>query len=86
MIYNDFYDWLLNEKKLSQRAAKDVISRYKRIIKLLNIDEIDTFTIEKLNTNAEFVETSMFIKSQLRRACSLWNEFGEKYATTSYSR
>lgn len=76
MNYNDFLNWLLKEKKLSQRAAKDVISRCKRIIKLLKIDEIDEFTIEKLNTNAEFVEKSMFIKSQLRRACYLWNEFG----------
>lgn len=78
MNYDIFLNWLIDEKKLSQRAAKDVISRSKRICKILNINEIGDSTIEILNDNKEFSEKSMFIKSQLRRACNLWTEFGEK--------
>ena len=78
MCYDDFLNWLLNEKKLSQRAAKDVVSRCKRICNILNIENIDASTITKLNSNAEFAEKSMFIKSQLRRAVNLWVEFGGK--------
>ncbi|MBQ9940900.1 MAG: hypothetical protein IJO74_05115 [Clostridia bacterium] len=78
MSYDNFFNWLLDDKKLSQRAAKDVISRCKRICKILNVDKIGDSTIEKLNINTEFSEKSMFIKSQLRRACTLWVEFGGK--------
>lgn len=84
MNYDNFLNWLLGEKQLSQRAAKDVVSRSKRICKILNINEIGDSTVEMLNANKEFSEKSMFIKSQLRRACNLWNEFGrknEKYNT-----
>ncbi len=79
MNYNDFLKWLLEEKKLSQRAAKDVVSRCKRVCKILNTNEIEDSTIEKLNTNLEFAEMSMSVKSQLRRASKLWIEFGGKY-------
>ncbi len=78
MNYDIFLNWLLEEKKLSQRAAKDVISRCKRVCKILNIQEIKCSTIEKLNTNIEFSKKSMFIKSQLRRASNLWIEFETK--------
>lgn len=79
MNYDIFFNWLMDEKKLSQRAAKDVISRCKRICKILSINEIEISTIEKLNINTEFSKKSMFVKSQLRRACTLWVEFGGKY-------
>ena len=39
MNYDIFLNWLIDEKKLSQRAAKDVVSRCKRICKMLNINE-----------------------------------------------
>lgn len=78
MNYDAFLDWLLEEKKLSQRAAKDVISRCRRICKILNINKFESSTIERLNINVEFSEKSMFIKSQLRRAYNLWNEFEEQ--------
>ena len=37
MNYDTFLEWLLTEKKLSLRAAKDVVSRCKRICNMLNI-------------------------------------------------
>lgn len=78
MNYDNFFEWLVDEKNMSQRAAKDVISRCKRLCKILNSTKIENTTIEKLNNNTEFLDKSMFIKSQLRRACTLWIEFGGK--------
>ena len=76
MQYNSFLDWLINTKNISRRAAKDVVSRCRRICNILNVDAIDADTLQSLNNNAEFIEKSMFIKSQLRRAIALWLEFG----------
>ena len=86
MNYDVFLEWLLVEKKMSRRAAKDVVSRCKRICNMLNINEIEVSTIESLNLSKEFLEKSMFIKSQLRRACTLWIEHGGKNGVTNHSR
>ncbi len=86
MNYDVFLEWLLDEKKLSQRAAKDVVSRCKRICNMLDVSKIDISTIEILNLNKEFLEKSMFIKSQLRRACTLWVEYGGKNGVSNHSR
>ncbi len=75
MNYDVFLEWLMKEKNLTKRGAKDVISRCKRICKILKIDTINSSTTISLNSNIEFTEKSMFIKSQLRRACTLWLEF-----------
>lgn len=68
-------EWLMNEKKMSIRSAKDVISRCSRVYRMLNIDSIDSDTLEKLQKNEEFKTNSMFIKSQLKRAVALYLEF-----------
>lgn len=80
MDYDKFYQWLIEEKSLSNRSAKDVVSRCKRICtKILFVDDLNSETIDLLNSNDEFLNCSMFIKSQLRRAVSLYAEFeGEK--------
>ncbi len=74
----EFYDWLINEKKISVRSARDVLSRCRRICSFLSISEFDENTLNDLNENELFMAQSMFIKSQLRRAVSLWNEYGRK--------
>lgn len=68
-------EWLMNEKKLSIRSAKDVISRCGRIYRMLDIDSIDNVTLENLQNNEEFRASSMFIKSQLKRTVTLCLEF-----------
>ncbi len=78
MYYPAFYDWLINEKKISVRSAKDVLSRCRRICSFLSISEFDANTTNDLNENKSFIAQSTFIKSQLRRAVSLWNEYGGK--------
>lgn len=78
MDYSGFYDWLISDKKMSVRSAKDVLSRCKRICIFLSIDKFGDNTVEELNSNESFQKQSMFIKSQLRRAVSLWCEYGGK--------
>lgn len=80
MDYDKFYQWLIEEKSLSNRSAKDVVSRCKRICtKILSVETMSESTIDMLNSNEIFLNCSMFIKSQLRRAVSLYIEFeGER--------
>ena len=75
MEYSLFLEWLIANKKMSQRAAKDVLSRCKRARKIVEDDVINKQTIEQLNISEEFNSKSMFIKSQLRRAVNLFCEY-----------
>lgn len=71
----ELLEWLINAKNMSIRSAKDVISRCGRVCRMLNIDSIGSDTLEVLQSNSEFEESSMFIKSQLKRAVALYIEF-----------
>lgn len=73
-------EWLISEKNMSIRSAKDVISRCGRVRRILHTDFISSDTLDNLQNNDEFEESSMFIKSQLKRAVTLYNEF-EKTTT-----
>ncbi len=68
-------EWLMTEKKMSIRSAKDVISRCGRIYRMLDIGSIDGDTMDTLQNNEEFRASSMFIKSQLKRTVTLCLEF-----------
>lgn len=75
MDFDNFFDWLMNEKKLSKRSAKDVVSRLRRALAMVETEIIDETSLTKLNSSQRFDECSMFIKSQLRRSITLYNEF-----------
>ncbi len=75
MDYSGFYDWLMCEKTMSRRAAKDVISRLKRVQSILKIKDAECYSLQELNSAPAFQDCSMFIKSQLRRTITLYNEF-----------
>ena len=68
-------EWLMNEKKMNKRSAKDVLSRCGRVYRMLGINTFDSDTIEKLQQNDEFEASSVFIKSQLKRTVTLYLEF-----------
>ncbi len=74
--------WLIDEKHMSSRSAKDVQSRCGRIYRMLNINELNNKTMEQLLACEQFQESSMFIKSQLKRTVTLYLEYtshiGEK--------
>lgn len=71
----ELLEWLMTAKKMSVRSAKDVISRKGRILRMLGINEIDDTTLEKLLVCDQFIGSSMFIKSQLKRTVALYMEY-----------
>lgn len=75
MNYMDLYQWLIQEKQLGSRSAKDVVSRCKRISRMLDTDVLNHSTANFLEQNEQFANCSIYIKSQLRRALSLVIEF-----------
>lgn len=75
--YTDFFIWLVNKKNMKQRSAKDVISRCKRASKILDTEIINSDSLGKLLQNDEYKANSMFVKSQLKRAVILLEEFKE---------
>lgn len=75
MNYSYFKNWLLNSKNFTERSAKDVISRYKRVCRILQTEEITKESLVKLSKIEEFDKNSTFIKSQLKRAISLYLEY-----------
>lgn len=72
-----FLEWLSTEKSMRARSAKDVVSRLGRVSRLLGIEELGTDAIELLKENSDFQNSSTFIRSQLKRAVSLYVEFQE---------
>lgn len=75
MDFAKLLEWLMNNKKMSKRSAKDVISRCGRVYRMLDINILDKDTMGKLQQCEEFKESSMFIKSQLKRTVTLCLEF-----------
>lgn len=75
MNYSEFLTWLLENKNMSIRSAKDVVSRLKRALLIIKCDELNNRSIHALNSEANFLDLSVSVKSQLRRAISLYIEF-----------
>ena len=70
-----FVEWLSTEKALGSRSSKDVVSRCGRVNRLLGTAELGENAIDLLKENGEFQNSSTFIRSQLKRAVSLYVEF-----------
>ena len=70
-----FIKWLSTEKSMGARSAKDVVSRCGRVNRLLGVEELGENAIDLLKENSDFQNSSTFIRSQLKRAVSLYIEF-----------
>ena len=75
MDTNRFVEWLTTAKAMGARSAKDVVSRCGRVSRMLSIEEINEKVISSLIENSDFQNSSTFVKSQLKRAVSLYLEF-----------
>lgn len=77
MSYQEFYEWLKYNRGMGDRSSKDVISRLKRVVKIsnLNSNNLEMITIERLESSKDYSCLSIYIKSQLKRAVVLYNEF-----------
>ena len=75
--FESFAQWLIEERGLSKRSAKDVRSRLKRAAKWVKIDprsdpELLVFFLEKTEP---FQKLSPSVRSQLRAALRRYGEF-----------
>lgn len=74
MNFEKFLSWLIDNKKLTDRSSKDVVSRLKRILKLSNKHDIKDVSYDTFIKSNVF----MYVKSQLKRAFILYLAFGDK--------
>lgn len=73
-----FKKWLMKSKKYGKKAAQDVVSRLKRVRKIINIDYSlteENKVLNKLAKTKEFNNLTMSVRSQLRRAVKLLCEY-----------
>jgi hypothetical protein len=77
MEFGLFRKWLEDYKGLKQKSAGDVISRLKRVNKLIEVDSAAPYEkiLLSLENNEEFKNLSLFVKPQLRQAIKLYKEF-----------
>lgn len=73
MDYENFLIWLQENKNMSNRSARDVVSRLKRAMLIINTYKVTNNSLESLNSNSEFKNLSMSVKSQLRRSITLYS-------------
>ena len=75
-----FYRWLRSKKGFTNRPARDVISRVRRVDRLIKIPKGSTAEklISKLSQRSEFKVLTSSVKSQLKRAIRLLKEFEGK--------
>lgn len=71
-------EWLVVEKQMGTRSAKDILSRCGRVYRMLGVDTLDENSLELLQQNKQFKASSMFVKSQLKRTVTLCLEFMKK--------
>lgn len=86
---DSFVEWLGIAKQFSQRSTSDAVSRVKRADKLCKIDGIpDSLYIYKLEQTSEFRALSTAIRSQIKRAVTLYATYlslHDKESSISFS-
>ena len=75
---NDFLVWLMTAKHFSQRSAGDVVSRSKRVAKMLSVARLTAFDESDLTGCRSFGRLSYTVKSQLKRAARLAVEYANQ--------
>lgn len=79
-----FRSWLVSHSGMTDRSAGNVVSRLRRICKILKVKQVPHETessLASLRRRGDFKSMSTSVKSQLKRALTLYGEF--KSATTS---
>jgi hypothetical protein len=81
-ISGDFLKWLIKEKKLKEKSAKDVISRLQRVTKIVSLDDSyydEDYVYYLLSKSEVFKSLSVSVKSHLKRSACLYLEFLHHY-------
>lgn len=74
-----FLSWLENEIGLTNKSARDVVSRLKRANTLVDVSYYPTpdHAIFELSQHPEFQKISASVKSQMRRSIRLFFDFAK---------
>ena len=77
MEQDRFLSYLRNEKKLSYRSAKDVVSRIKRANSFVNVDSKQNYNLiaKQLERKDKYLALSPFVQTQIKRAIFLHKEY-----------
>lgn len=71
-----FVEWLINVQNFTPRTASDTLSRVRRADRICRLDGIpNDFYFYSLQQKVEYVELSTSVRSQIKRALSLYNYF-----------
>lgn len=71
-----FNKWLHDNTSYSEASIKDVISRMNRADKILQWKPLEAY-LYYLDKNTDFARMSVSVKSQMRKAVRLYNEYYE---------
>lgn len=73
---DSFVGWLINAQNFTPRTASDTLSRVRRADRICRLDGVpNDFYCYSLQQKAEYVELSTSVRSQIKRALSLYNSF-----------
>jgi hypothetical protein len=75
LLKSEFTDWLTANKNLTRRSALDVVSRSRRLAKMLDLDDLTAFSEDHLAKCRAFGRLAPTVKSQLKRAAQLLLEY-----------
>jgi len=71
----NFIEWLICSKKYTPNVAKDMLSRYRRVISILRPSKNQQNLEDRLSQTKDFQSLSSGVKSQLKKACVLHHEY-----------
>jgi hypothetical protein len=76
----EFKQWLKRSVKLGDPSAKDVASRVRRASGFVNLDSKQSTEdlLHAMSKHHEFKQLSVFVRSQLRRAVTLYREYNDR--------
>ncbi|MDR6125205.1 hypothetical protein QFZ87_004802 [Bacillus sp. SLBN-46] len=72
-----FKEWLEKNTGLKGKSVRDVISRLKRVEKIIDLNLNATYEqiLEELDKNEEFSNLTTYVKPQIKRAVKLYKKF-----------
>ena len=72
-----FQSWLRAKAGLSQKSARDVVSRLRRVARYVDVPDRSSYDemAYKLSANPQYKRSSVFVRSQLKRAVRLLSDF-----------
>ncbi len=71
----EFTEWLQKEKKYKEKTSHDVVSRLKRVKLFLGAADEPLVALNRIENNKDFKRLTHSVRSQLRKALRLYDEY-----------